>query len=89
MLLSIDFFSIAIPVLYLAKQMMQIERKYSVLTTSTSVRSFTNGGIISEQKQTYKHYTLVRPTVTRPVSNTLDVLSLNNQLYMAALAAVF
>ena len=84
-----DFFFIAIPVLYLAKQMIQIERKYSVLTSSTSVLSFTNGGIISEQKRTYKPKTLVRPTVTRPVSNTLDVLSFNIQLYMAALAAVF
>ena len=35
-----------------------------------------------EIKLTYKPYTLVRPTVTGPVLDSLAVLSLDNRLYL-------
>ena len=34
-------------------------------------------------KETYKPYTLVGPTVTRPLLDPLAVLLLHNQLYMS------
>ena len=54
----------------------------SVLTLSTSVLSFFNGGIIRDLSRltSYKPYTLVGPTVTRPVQDPLAVLSLDNWL---------
>ena len=50
----------------------------SVLTSSTSVLSYIKEGIISEQKWTYKPYTLVGPPVIRPVPDPLAVLSHDN-----------
>ena len=37
------------------------------------------------QEQTYKLYTLVGPTVTRPVQDPLAVKHLDNQLYILAI----
>ena len=54
-----------------------------MLTLSTSVLSFPNGGIISEQNRlTLTSMTVAGPTVKRPVPDPLAVLSLDNRLFM-------
>ena len=40
-------------------------------------------------KQTYKPYTLVGPTVTRPVQDPLAVLLLDNQLHTTKICVIF
>ena len=67
---------------YCVEAAKQSEIKKTVLTSSTSVLSLINGGIISEQKETHSPYTLVGPTVTRPEQDSLTVLILDNQLYI-------
>ena len=62
---------------------MRLERKYdiTVITSSTNVLSFVNGGIVSEQKR-LTSLILVGPTVTRPVQDPLAVSLLDNRLHI-------
>ena len=53
----------------------------TVLTLSTSVLFLsTEGSLVN--KETYQPYTLVRPTVTRPVQDPLAVLLFDNRINM-------